>query len=374
MTAFPFDRLIFMPDDVDLSRSPLRKSLEAQTYVLGAFNPGLTRLPSGNLLLLVRIAEALTEPVVDGRVRAIRWTPHGYRLESWPLDQVDLTDPRQFVLKAPGARLRGLTSISWLLPVELTPDGSEVIGVHYNRAIEPSASYQEYGIEDARISLIEERYWMVLCSVSPERLGTSLYTSNDGLDWALQGLVLDHLNKDMMLFEGRVNGAFLALTRPLGDGYFAFAEDSPYRGGPSINMATSPDGLHWKPLERGGVRARKACAASSKVGGGTPPVLTPQGWLTLYHGVELQGAVGVYRTFWALFDADDPTRLLRLEDVEPLMQSDPDLIAPVAHQQYLPTPVVFTTGLADGGDVFIAASGEADLACRITHIPKARFA
>jgi beta-1,2-mannobiose phosphorylase / 1,2-beta-oligomannan phosphorylase len=33
---------------------------------------------------------------------------------------------------------------------------------------------------------------------------------------------------------------------------------------------------------------------------------------------------------------------------------------------YLPTPVVFTTGVAD--------AGEADRACRITHMPKALFA
>jgi hypothetical protein len=32
--------------------------------------------------------------------------------------------------------------------------------------------------------------------------------------------------------------------------------------------------------------------------------------------------------------------------------------------------VVFTTGVIDQGDRFIIASGEADLACRITHVPK----
>jgi hypothetical protein len=37
-------------------------------------------------------------------------------------------------------------------------------------------------------------------------------------------------------------------------------------------------------------------------------------------------------------------------------------------------PVAFTTGVADAGDHYIVASGEADLACRITHIPKALFA
>ena len=40
------DFLIFTPDDVDLSRSPLRRSIDAPTYVLGAFNPGLARLPT----------------------------------------------------------------------------------------------------------------------------------------------------------------------------------------------------------------------------------------------------------------------------------------------------------------------------------------
>ena len=35
--------------------------------------------------------------------------------------------------------------------------------------------------------------------------------------------------------------------------------------------------------------------------------------------------------------------------------------------------VVFTTGIVDAGDHFIVASGEADLACRITHVPKSAF-
>jgi hypothetical protein len=41
---------------------------------------------------------------------------------------------------------------------------------------------------------------------------------------------------------------------------------------------------------------------------------------------------------------------------------------------YLPIPVVFTTGVADAGDHYIVATGEqSDLACRITHMPKALF-
>jgi predicted GH43/DUF377 family glycosyl hydrolase len=367
------DNLVFRPHDVDLRRSPLRRSLDARTHVLGAFNPGLTRLPNGNLLLVVRVAEALSEPVVDGHVRAIRWTPAGYVLDRFQLDAVNMSDPRQFSLRRGPHRLLGLTSLSWLLPVELTPDGATVIAVHYEHAIEPSASFQEYGVEDARISKVDERWYMTTCSVSAERHCSTLYVSDDGLRYTLLGIVLDHQNKDMILFEGKIGGRFIALTRPLGEVYFAYPEDSPYAGGPSIHLAASPDALHWKPFDQPGIRARKGSTSSMKVGGGAPPIRTADGWLAIYHGVEAREAVGVYRSFWALLDGDDPTRILHLEDEAPLLEANAELTRSIAHQMYLPTPVVFTTGIADSGSFYVVASGEADLACRITHLSKKRF-
>jgi len=111
-----------------------------------------------------------------------------------------------------------------------------------------------------------------------------------------------------------------------------------------------------------------------KVGGGSQPIRTDRGWFLLYHGVETRETVGVYRTFWALLDLDDLSRILRLEDEKPVLEANPELTRPIAHQLYLPTSVVFTTGAADAGDDYIVASGEADLACRITHMPKALFA
>ena len=109
-----------------------------------------------------------------------------------------MIDPRQFSLRHGTHRLLALTSLSWLLPVELTPDGRDVVAIHYDRAIEPAASYQEYGIEDARISKVEHRWYMTTCSVSAERHCTTLHISEDGLNYALQGIVLDHQNKDMV--------------------------------------------------------------------------------------------------------------------------------------------------------------------------------
>ena len=377
--TYDIDKLVLVPDDIDLGRSPLAGHLDAETYLLGAFNPALTRLPNGNLLMMVRVAEALREPVFDNHIHAIRWEDgNGGRfvLDAWPLEHVDTADPRKFMLRSGGWKIMALTSLSWLLPVELTPDGTERVAIHYDRAIGPGNSLQCYGVEDARISKVGERWLMTTCSVSPERHSTTLYTSDNGLDWTFADIVLDHQNKDMLIFEGLIDGHYWAQTRPLGDLYFAYPPGSEWRAGPSINLARSPDALFWKPHAKPGIRPHAATLATARMGGGSPPVLTrgieAGGWLTLWHGVEPKEIVGIYRTYWSILDADDPSIVLRTDDA-PLLEANPELTRPLEHQMYV-RDVVFTTGIADGGDHYIVASGEADLACRITHIPKSRFA
>jgi predicted GH43/DUF377 family glycosyl hydrolase len=367
------DHLIFAPDDVDLRRSPLREGLKEKTYVLGAFNPGLCRLPNGNLLLMVRIAEALSEPVFDDKIHCIRWDKEKkFTTAGWPLSEVEVTDPRKFRIKAYPFPVYALTSLSWLLPVELNEDGSLVKHIHYARAIAPQTSAQEYGIEDPRISRIAGKYYMTVCCVSAERHSTMLYVSDNGLDYRFWGIVLDHQNKDMLLFEGRINSSYYALTRPMGECYFATAPSSQWHPGAAIHLASSPDLLHWRPADRPFLRARKSTLSNVKLGGGAPPILTKNGWLMLYHGVEDKGEVGIYRTFWALLDKEDPLQILALGDLEPLLEANPGLTNRIKHQLYL-TDVVFTTGIAEHGDHYILASGESDLACRITILPSSFF-
>lgn len=374
--AYAVDRLVLTPRDIDLSRSPLAGQFDAETYVLGAFNPALTVLPDGNLLMMVRVAEALRTPIFDGMVHAIRWENGGYVLDGWPLELADTADPRVFRLHGGGWKIIALTSLSWLLPVELTPDGLDVVAIHYDRALVPAGPWQCYGIEDPRITQMPDgtgpRYVMTTCSVSPERHSTTLYTSDDGFDWQFKGIVLDHQNKDMLVFAGLIDGQYWAQTRPLGDLYFAYPPGSEWRAGPAINLATSPDGLHWKPHIEPGIRPHAGTVATARMGGGTPPILTElggqRGWLTLWHGVEPKEIVGIYRTYWTLLDPHEPWRALASGSA-PLLEASPALTAPIEDLMYL-RDVVFTTGIVDAGDHYIVASGEADLACRITHIPK----
>ena len=107
---------------------------------------------------------------------------------------------------------------------------------------------------------------MTTCSVSPERHSTTLYTSANGLDWTFEGIVLDHQNKDMLIFEGLIDGEYWAQTRPLGDLYFAYPPGSEWRAGP----VDQPRDLARRPALE--------AASSSPASARTPAPSRPRGW------------------------------------------------------------------------------------------------
>ncbi len=368
------DKIVFAPNDISRDRCPIRNNTGLETYILGTFNPGLTRLPNGNLLIMVRVAESIKEPINEGKFRFIRWSiDKGYIIEEHPTYQLDTTDPRKFrFLEHDHIKVFGLTSFSWLLPVELSSDGLKLIEIHYDKIIEPQTSYQEYGVEDPRITKIANRYYMTTCSVSSERHSTTLYSSENGLDYTLLGIIMDHQNKDMVLFPEKINGKYFALTRPLGELYFTVPGNSDYLPGTSINLAESPDLLHWKPVDTPYIRARNNSTISLKLGGGAPPIKTNAGWLILFHGVDKCGPIGCYRTYHAIAETDSPDKIIMINDTVPVLESRTELTRQYTDQIYL-NGVVFTTGIDEIDENFIIASGELDLVCRITHIKKGYF-
>jgi len=368
------DKIVFSPNDISLDKCPIHNSTGLDTYILGAFNPGLCRLPNDNLLIIVRVAESIKEPIREGKFRYIRWSDKkGYVVEEHPTFQLDTSDPRKFrFLEYDHLKVFGLTSFSWLLPVELSPDSLEVINIHYDKIIEPQTSYQEYGVEDPRITIINGIYYMTTCSVSSERHSTTLYSSENGLDYTLLGIIMDHQNKDMVLFPEKINGKYYALTRPLGELYFTVPGNSNYLPGTSINLAESPDLLHWKPADTPYIRARNNSLISLKLGSGAPPIKTNAGWLILFHGVDKCGPIGCYRTFYAIAENDCPEQIIFIDDQNPVLESRTELTQQYSDQIYL-NGVVFTTGIEEADEHFIIASGELDLACRITNIKKRYF-
>lgn len=370
MKANEVDKIIFSPKDVDLSFSPIRNKLKLDSYVLGAFNPGLTRLPNKNLLLMVRVAESLCKPVKNNIFSAIRWTLNeGYMIDEIPIDDLDISDPRKYKLKNYSNKTYCLTSFSWLLPVELNEDGTQIVKIHYDKIIDPEEEYQEYGIEDARITKIDETYYMTACAVSSSRHSTILYTSNNGLDYNLLGVILDHQNKDMAIFPRKINELYYALTRPTGDHYFKTNISNENMPGPTINLSQSPDLLHWKPVEDFNIKLKQNSLVTSKNGGGATPIETDVGWLIIFHGVEQKGVVGIYRSFSCLLDKEHPYKIISTNYNHPILESNPSLTTDLNLNTYV-SDIVFSTGIVQHNNKYIIASGELDLCCRLTHVDK----
>ncbi|MFC2084655.1 glycosidase [Bacteroidota bacterium] len=365
------DKIIFKPGDIDLSHSPLRNGISEETYVLGAFNPGLTRLPNGNLLLMVRVAEALKKNIKKDKLLIIRKpVDSNFTIEEYDSFNFNTNDPRKYLSKEYAhSKIYALTSYSWLLPVELTNDGTQIIKIHYDKIVQPEKSYQEYGMEDARITEINNKYYMTVCCVGSERHPTVLYTSENGLIYKNLGVIQDHQNKDMVLFPEKIGDYYYGLTRPLGDHYFISSPKTSLLPGPSINISRSPDLLHWKPLESPLITMQKDTRITKKLGAGSQPILTNKGWLILFHGVGDPGEIGSYKTYWALLDKENPSLILKIDLHNEILKANYNLTNDFNDKKYVGN-VVFTTGIDELDNRYIIASGELDLYCRITHLSK----
>ncbi|MCF7826623.1 MAG: glycosidase [Candidatus Marinimicrobia bacterium] len=366
--SYPFDKILFSPQDIDTSKLPIALSTGKETFVLGAFNPGFCRLPNGNTLMMVRVAEALQHPRSSDQVGVLRFDPEAntFLIDHYLASDIDFSDPRKYKFRNV-EQVYALTSLSWLLPVELNPQATSIVKIHYDKMILPEHKCQEYGLEDARISRIDSTYYMTACAVGSDRHSSVLYQSEDGLNYAYLGMILDHQNKDMVIFPEKIHGKYHALTRPLGELYFV--DPNPHNHpGPGVNISASPDMLHWRPLETVLLKPSVNKYLSRKVGGGAPPIRMDQGWLILYHGVSDDGLAGIYRTFWMILDLDDPQVIIHNNVSTPLLEANPALTRTCQDSIYL-SDIVFTTGVIDAEDHYIIASGELDLCCRITHIP-----
>jgi predicted GH43/DUF377 family glycosyl hydrolase len=127
---------------------------------------------------------------------------------------------------------------------------------------------------------------------------TGLALTCDFRQWIRLGPITHGLDddRDVILFPERIGGKFAMLHRPANLVGQEYGLDNP-----AMWISFSDDLLTW---DRGQVLAKGEYDwEGGKIGGNTPPIRTPQGWLTLYHAV---GADKHYRLGALLLDLDDP--------------------------------------------------------------------
>jgi predicted GH43/DUF377 family glycosyl hydrolase len=142
---------------------------------------------------------------------------------------------------------------------------------------------------------------------------TGLAVTKDFKAWRRLGrltLPVDD-NRDVILFPEKVGGKYWMIHRPsnrVGPEYGLEL--------PAMWISSSDDLLDW---DRGTVLAKGEYEwEGGKIGGNTPPIKTPLGWLTLYHAV---GADKLYRLGALILDLDDP-RIVRYRSRDWLLQPE----------------------------------------------------
>ncbi|BAS26641.1 glycoside hydrolase family 130 protein [Limnochorda pilosa] len=262
---------------------PSREGLE----VIGAFNAGAAKIGEETLLLL-RVAERPTNDDPD-YVAFPHASEDGDGVQVLRIRRdspdVDVSDPRAVVYRG---QLH-LTSISHLRLARSTD------GVHFRvdpqPTLVPSGMYEEYGIEDPRITYLDGRYLIVYTSVSRRGVTVSLIRTPDFRTFERMGVIFPPENKDVAIFPARVGGRYAALHRPSARGL----------GSPDIWLAYSEDLRHWGD-HRHLLGVRKGMWDGVRIGAGSVPFMTEKGWLAIYHGAdETRYCLG-----GALMDAEAP--------------------------------------------------------------------
>lgn len=320
--------------------NPILKPLDIKPSIEGMkieclLNPGVFKF-EGKVWLLLRVAERpvqeegkISFPIIDnGQIKILHFD------ESDPL--LDATDAR--VINYDGVNY--LTTLSHLRLV-CSDDGISFYEPQGYSPIFGEGDDEAFGIEDCRVTAMDEGYHLTYTKVSANGVGVGYIFTKDWKNFERRGMILPPHNKDCAIFEEKINGKYYALHRP----------SSPVLGGNYIWIAESPDLVHWGNHKLIAL-TRENLWDSARVGAGAAPIKTEKGWLEIYHGATKEHR---YCLGAILLDLNDPSKVIargEMPVMEPLAQYE---------QTGFFGNVVFTNGhLVDGDSlkVYYGASDE----------------
>lgn len=304
------EKLLLKPEDI----KPSSKKFE----VLGVLNPGATRLKDGRILLYVRVIERLKKRSDEKYFYSPRFTGKNnfeIKIDKF-LKKKDMHGDNFAVMFKNGTKR--LTYINHLRRVFLDKNGFNILKIEQKPGFYGLSKDAELGVEDPRISKIDDLYYMTYVGLSRnEGISTYLAVSKDGLKWERKGIIFGEQDKDVVLFPEKVKNKYVAFDRP--EGNFAFSP-------PHIWIAYSKDLLHW-----GGLKSLKLFKQNKKLsrcGAGPPPIKTQKGWLFLFHGVtpfypsgfwcdvkkfigiDIKSISDIYTVWVSLLDLENPEKII----------------------------------------------------------------
>ena len=162
--------------------------------------------------------------------------------------------------------------------------------------------YEEYGLEDPRITCIDDEYLISYSAYSRHGARIGLARTRDFKGVQRISLITEADYRNLVIFPEKRDGLYMRLDRPHSgiapwSIWISYSPDLRYWGDSRLIMR--PAQYHWDEM---------------KVGPGAPPVRTDRGWLHIYHGVFQTMAGSVYRLGVALHDLADPSIIRGVAD------------------------------------------------------------
>lgn len=308
------------------------KPLSDDFKVLGTFNAAVEKY-NGRYYMLLRVAERFHEE--DKKVLVPIVSNSKISKLEFDLDDknYDFSDSRVVVSKSG----RFLTSMSRILILESED------GIKFNStgsSILPDNEYEKFGIEDPRITKIDDTYYITYSAISDKGICTMLASTKDFVEINKEGVIFCPDNKDVVLFPRKINGLYYAIHRP------SKSEFSK----PEMWIASSPDLKFWGNHQHiAGVRENMW--DSERIGAGAPPIEIDEGWLLIYHGATEEN---VYSLGAMLLDKNNPQIVLKRTKKTILSPNMPYEVEGFVNN------VVFSCGHVKNGDKLHIYYGAAD--------------
>jgi beta-1,4-mannooligosaccharide/beta-1,4-mannosyl-N-acetylglucosamine phosphorylase len=159
------------------------------------------------------------------------------------------------------------------------------------------AAYEHKGIEDCRITRLEDTYYIIYTAASDYGARLALAKTEDFRSFERIALISEPDNKDGALFPRKIKGRYARLDRPMagdtGNIWLSYSDDLVHWGSSCVVMAVRGD-----------------CWDSWRVGASAPPIETEFGWLEIYHGVKMTSGGPIYRLGAATLDFNEPCKVL----------------------------------------------------------------
>ena len=215
------------------------------------------------------------------------------------------------------------------------------------------AEYEAFGVEDPRITKVEDDYLITYSAYSRNGVRIALARTKDFVQIERVSLITQADYRNTVIFPEKFNGLYARLDRPHSEIspwsiWITFSPDLVFWGESQLVM--KPEPYHWDEM---------------KIGPGAPPIKTDKGWLSIYHGVFQTMDGSVYRLGVALHDLHNPAKIIGVGDSWILQPEAPWELTGYVHN------VVFTCGAVPepngtvkiywGGADSVMCVGEANL-------------